>query len=272
MMLIAGYAAALLMGAVLGLIGSGGSILTVPILVYLMGVEPVTATGYSLLIVGATAALGALRFYRQGLIDVKAALVFALPSIVAVYLTRAFVMPALPDPLWDGAVTIGKDSALMVLFALLMVVSAVMMLTKQRKAVSPEAAAEEITAPKAHHPLLIMGEGALVGVATGLLGAGGGFLIIPALVLLMGLPMKEAIGASLFIIALKSLVGFTGDLQNGIVLDFPLLGLFMLATFSGMWGAVHFAGRFDGALLQRLFSYFILLVAAFILWREFAGA
>lgn len=265
---LAGYGAAFLMGAVLGLIGSGGSILTVPILVYLMGVAPVTATAYSLLIVGATAALGAARYYRRGMVNVKAALVFAIPSIIAVYLTRAFVMPALPDPLIDLAgVTMGKDSTLMILFALLMIVSAFMMLRKGApKKQKPETEHNKTDAP--HHPGLIVIEGAVVGVATGLLGAGGGFLIIPALVLLMGMPMKEAIGASLFIIALKSLIGFIGDLQNGIELAFPMLGLVILATFAGMWSAVQIADKFNSARLQKIFSYFLFIIAAFILFSE----
>ncbi len=260
MMEILGYIAAFFMGLTLGSIGGGGSILTVPILVYLMGVTPVTATGYSLLIVGSAAAFGAYRYYRQGLIDVRAAVTFAIPSIVAVYLTRAFLMPAIPDPVFQAPVVVGKDFAIMVLFAVLMVLSAAMMLRNSRK-LTPAASGT-------HHIGLVIVEGAVVGVATGILGAGGGFLIIPALVLLMGMPMKKAVGASLLIIALKSLIGFIGDIQAGIEFQIPLLAFFFMATFAGMFAATLFAHRLDGKKLQQVFAYFTLVVAGIIFFKE----
>ena len=257
---ILGYIAAFIMGVTLGSIGGGGSILTVPILVYIMGVAPVTATGYSLLIVGSAAAFGAFRYYRQGLIDVKAAITFAIPSIIAVYLTRAFLMPAIPDPILSEPFVIGKDIAIMVLFAVLMVAAAVMMLRNSRKLAPPEEAG--------HHVGLIIAEGAVVGVATGILGAGGGFLIIPALVLFMGMDMKRAVGASLFIIALKSLIGFIGDIQSGIEFQMPMLAFFFVATFAGMFAATLVSHKFDGKKLQKVFAFFTLIVAIIILVKE----
>ncbi|MBN66168.1 MAG: permease [Rickettsiales bacterium] len=257
---IIGYIAAILMGATLGSIGGGGSILTVPILVYLMGVTPAVATGYSLLIVGSTAAFGAFRYYRQGLINIKASIAFAIPSIVAVYFTRAFLMPAIPDPVLTEPFVLGKDISIMVLFAMLMVMSAVMMLNNSKK----------LTPPKegGHHVGLILVEGAVVGIATGILGAGGGFLIIPALVLLMGMPMKEAVGASLLIIALKSLIGFIGDLQSGIELQMPLLPIIIACTLGGMFAATMLSHKFDGKKLQGAFAYFTLIVACVIFCKE----
>ena len=257
---IFGYIAAFVMGLTLGSLGSGGSILTVPILVYLMGVAPMTATGYSLLIVGSAAAFGALRYYRQGLVNLRAAVTFAVPSVVAVYLARAFLMPAIPDPIISTPVILGKDMVIMVLFAALMIASALMMLRNSRKITPPK--------EKAHHPVLVFVEGAVVGAATGILGAGGGFLIIPALVLLIGMPMKEAVGASLLIIALKSLIGFTGDLQAGIILQFPMLAVFFAATFGGIWTATKISGTFDGQKMQRFFAFFTLTVAAVIIVME----
>lgn len=260
MLEVLGYVAALLMGAVLGSIGGGGSILTVPILVYLMKVDPVVATGYSLLIVGAAAAFGAFRYWRKGGINLKAALTFAAPSIIAVYLTRAYLMPAIPDPIIATPVMVGKGFAIMVLFSVLMVLAALMMLNNARKLAPPKI-------PTHNVPLIVV-EGAVVGVATGLLGAGGGFLIIPALVLLMGMPMKEAVGASLLIIALKSLIGFIGDVQSGIHLVLPMLAYFFAATFGGMWAATHLAHKLDGKKLQKAFAYFTLVVATLILLKE----
>ena len=257
---LSGYIAAFMMGATLGTIGGGGSILTVPILVYLMGVAPVTATGYSLLIVGSAAAFGAFRYYHKGLVDIKASIIFALPSIATVYLARAWLMPALPDPLLTVPFEIGKDIAIMVLFALLMIVAAGMMLRNSMKAVVPR--------DTPHHPGLVMIEGAVVGLFTGILGAGGGFLIIPALVLLMGMPMAQAVGASLFIIALKSLIGFVGDIQTGIALQMPMLAIFFFATFAGMYSATFLSHKINETALKRGFAVFTLAVAAIILGKE----
>ncbi len=257
-----GYAAAFLMGLTLGTLGGGGSILTVPILVYLMGVAPVTATGYSLLIVGSAAGFGAFQYHRQGLIRVKAALTFAVPSIVAVYLTRAFLVPAIPETLLHAPLLVTKDAAIMVLFAVLMTAAAIMMLRNSRSLAPPS--------NQDHHGVLVVLEGAVVGVATGLLGAGGGFLIIPALVLLMGMPMREAVGASLLIIALKSLIGFLGDVQAGIQLQLPMLAAFFAATFAGMFAATRIAHSIDGRALQQGFAYFTLVVAAVIFVKELA--
>lgn len=268
-MIILGYLAAILMGVVLGVIGGGGSILTVPILVYLMGVPADIATGYSLLIVGATAAFGAVRYFRHGLVDVRASILFAVPSIIAVYLSRAYLMPAIPDTLMTAPITLTKNTAIMVLFAILMLASAAMMLRKAYKQSSASATQSAAIADnKEAKVMLIVLEGAVVGVITGILGAGGGFLIIPALVLFLGMPMKNAVGASLFIIALKSLLGFTGDLQAGIALEVPLLPLMLVATFIGMAVSTKVAGKLEGPALQKFFAYFTLIIAVFIIGKE----
>ncbi len=266
-MLFFGYLAAILMGVVLGVIGGGGSILTVPILVYLMGVPAETATGYSLLIVGATAAFGALRYFRDGLVDVRASVLFAVPSIIAVYLSRAYLMPAIPETLMASPFSLSKNTAIMVLFAALMLVSAIMMLRNAYRP-SPVATSNSASTSSDANVALIVLEGAVVGVITGILGAGGGFLIIPALVLILGMPMKKAVGASLFIIALKSLLGFMGDLQAGIALEVPLLPLMLLATFMGMAISTKVAGKLEGPVLQKFFAYFTLVIAVFIMGKE----
>lgn len=257
---VIGYLAAIIMGLVLGAIGGGGSILTVPILVYLFGQDASTATGYSLLIVGLTATYGAVSYYRQGLIEVKAAITFAIPSIIAVYLTRAFLMPAFPDVIMTSPIVVEKNLLIMVSFALLMMLSAYMMLTKNNSSIKSSGAK--------HNPILIMLEGGLVGVATGILGAGGGFLIIPALVLLMGMEMKKAVGASLLIISLKSLIGFTGDLQAGISIDWILIAKLIAFTIFGMWLATRVASKIESKKLQKGFGIFTLIIAISILTKE----
>ncbi|GAB3003005.1 sulfite exporter TauE/SafE family protein [Psychrosphaera aestuarii] len=270
-MILLGYLMAVLMGVVLGVIGGGGSILTVPILVYLMGVSPDIATGYSLLLVGATAAFGAYRYFKDGLVDVKASLLFAAPSIIAVYITRAFIMPNIPDTLLTSPFELSKNTAIMLLFAALMFASAIMMLLKSYRAKPALESAGDNELPeqtKKPKVTLIMFEGAVVGLVTGILGAGGGFLIIPALVLFLGMPIKNAVGASLFIIALKSLLGFVGDLQAGIPLEVPLLPLMLVATIVGMAVSTKLAKKLDGVTLQKFFAFFTLIIAVFIISKE----
>lgn len=257
-MVILGYLLAVVMGLTLGLIGAGGSILTVPILVYLLGVKPVVATGYSLLVVGSAALTGAIRYQRNGLVNLKAATMFAIPAMVTVLLTRRYIVPAIPDPIGD----IAKDNFIMLFFAALMIVVALFILRPPK-----------VTPNRSHQltPLrvvkLIAGS-AGVGLLTGSVGAGGGFLIIPTLIALFGLPVKEAIGTSLAIIAVNSLVGFNGDLAAGIPLDWPLLGTFLAATLLGMWLGTTLGKRMDGAKLKKLFGLFTLLVGVSVLIEE----
>ena len=260
-----GYIAAIFIGIVLGLIGGGGSILTVPVLVYLMGIDAVLATAYSLFVVGASSAVGAVNNYRQGLIDVRTAVVFAMPSLVAVYLTRLFLVPSIPVLLFSiGNLTVTRDLAIMMLFAVVMVIAAVSMLRGK----SCDTPAADTDARKPYNYPLIATEGVGVGILTGIVAAGGGFLILPALVLLVRLPMKVAVGTSLLIITVKSLIGFLGDLQAGQDIAWDFLGVFTgLAVLGIVIGS--FLGQFiPGHKLKRGFGWFVLLMAAVIIWQE----
>lgn len=257
---ILGYIASIFMGLSLGMIGGGGSILTVPILVYLFGVDPVLSTAYSLFIVGLTALVGGAFYLKRGEVDLKTAMIFAVPSFVGVYLTRAFVMPNLPDPVFSiGEHTISKALLIMAIFAVLMVAASVSMIRSKGK---PKTASD--MSLKARISLIAL-EGLLVGGVTGFVGAGGGFLIIPALVLLVGLPMKLAVGSSLFIIAAKSLLGFVGDLQQGTVIDWTLLlsvaGIAVVGLFIGM----KLSKKVSETALKKGFGVFVLLMGTFIL-------
>jgi uncharacterized protein len=179
-MIVLGYILAVLVGVSLGLIGSGGSILTVPILVYVMDVDPVLATAYSLFIVGATALVGGVQNARLGTVDFKTVLIFGIPSIVAVYLTRAFIVPFIPAEVFSvGDFTVTKPILLMLLFAVVMVAASVSMI-KPSKTQADDQGEKQLSY---NYPMILL-EGSVVGVLTGLVGAGGGFLIIPALVLL----------------------------------------------------------------------------------------
>ena len=194
-----GYFGALCIGLILGLTGGGGSILTVPILVYVMLIDPIIATAYSLFIVGTTSAFGAFQNYRKGLVDIKNGFLFAIPSFIAVYITRRFLVPLIPDTIVEQPFMLTKSTFLMVFFAVIMVLAAISMLKKKKEVV-------ETAGNIAISTLLF--QTFTIGIIIGLVGAGGGFLIIPSLLLFAKLPMKKAVGTSLFIIAMNSLIGF----------------------------------------------------------------
>lgn len=259
---IAGYIASLIIGLSLGLIGGGGSILTVPVLVYLFGVEPVLATAYSLFIVGATSLVGALPKYKQGELNLKTALIFGIPSIIAVFATRSYIVPAIPSHLFTiGSFTLTKSLLLMLLFAVLMVVASVTMI-RTKKVEEEENGAEQVF----NYPVILL-EGAVVGTLTGLVGAGGGFLIIPALVLLSKLPMKQAIGTSLLIIAAKSLIGFTGDLGKHIM-DWNLLLLVTALAVIGIFIGNKLSKKVSSVSLKKGFGWFVLVMGIYIIIKE----
>jgi uncharacterized membrane protein YfcA len=193
---IAGYIASLVIGISLGLIGGGGSILTVPVLVYLFRIEPILATAYSLFIVGFSSLVGTYPKFKEGMVNMRTAVVFGIPSIAAVFATRKYIIPLIPEDIFSiGDFVVTRNILLMVLFAILMVFASVSMILEKSRP-QQEAPVKQ----KFNYPLILV-EGAFVGMLTGLVGAGGGFLIIPALVLLSKLPMKQAIGTSLLIIA-----------------------------------------------------------------------
>lgn len=259
---IAGYLASALIGISLGLIGGGGSILTVPVLVYLFGVNAVEATAYSLFIVGATSLVGTFPKYNQGLVDVKTGLIFGAPSIAAVYLTRKFLVPAIPTEIFTaGDFVVTKSILMMLLFAALMVFASVSMI-RDKKAVS-----EEPKEDKGFNYPMILAEGAIVGMLTGLVGAGGGFLIIPALVLFTGLPMKKAVGTSLMIIAAKSLIGFTGDLGH-FEMNWNLLITVSIIAIAGIFLGNYLSLKIDGAKLKKGFGWFVLVMGVYIIIKE----
>ncbi|MFA7380917.1 MAG: sulfite exporter TauE/SafE family protein [Bacteroidia bacterium] len=259
---IAGYLASALIGISLGLIGGGGSILTVPVLVYLFGVNAVEATAYSLFIVGATSLVGTFPKYKQGLVDVKTGLIFGAPSIAAVYLTRKFLVPAIPTEIFTaGDFVVTKSILMMLLFAALMVFASVSMI-RDKKAVS-----EEPKTDKGFNYPMILAEGAIVGMLTGLVGAGGGFLIIPALVLFTGLSMKKAVGTSLMIIAAKSLIGFTGDLGH-FEMNWNLLITVSIIAIAGIFLGNYLSLKIDGAKLKKGFGWFVLVMGVYIIIKE----
>jgi uncharacterized membrane protein YfcA len=246
-----GYFASIFMGLSLGLIGGGGSILTVPILVYLFAINPILATAYSLFIVGLTALVGGFFYLKKDEVDLKTGFIFAFPSFIGVYLTRAYVVPKLPDPVIAfGTVVITKPHLIMAVFAVLMLFASLSMIKSKsqevkRKPLSPS-----------QKVILISLEGLIVGAITGFVGAGGGFLIIPALVILVGMPMKIAVGTSLFIIAAKSLIGFIGDIQHQPYIDWKLMLSISGIAIGGLIIGVKLSKKVSEKILKKSFGIF----------------
>lgn len=331
-MLTAGFLAAIFIGFTLGLIGGGGSILTVPVLVYLLHIDPVLATAYSLFVVGISSTVGAFNYMKKGLLSYKTAIIFAVPSFIAVFLTRKFLIPAIPEELFSigklnmttevlfilllilvmlgvsllslnklfrgskkhirafllvtpaavmvflirqfvipripedlisvGEFTLTRHMGIMLFFALIMFLSSFSMIRSDGKT-------QEDTEPKGilyNYPMIVA-EGAVIGTITGIVGAGGGFLIIPALVLLAGLPMKMAIGTSLLIIAVKSLAGFMGDVSNQVI-DWVFLLSFTGLAIIGIFIGTYTSKFIDNTKLKKAFGWFVLIMAIYIILKE----
>jgi uncharacterized protein len=259
---VLGYFLAALVGISLGLIGGGGSILMVPILVYVFAVNPVLATSYSLFVVGSTSLVGAFNNYRKGLVSIKTALLFGLTSVTTVFITRKLIMPRLPDVLFSiGDFQVKHDMATMVLFAVLMLMASFAMIKDGKRNVNADTNTSSADTAK----LLLFG--VLVGLTTGFLGAGGGFLIIPSLVLILKTPMKKAVGTSLLIIALNSLIGFTGDL-NHIKFDWKFLIIITAIAVAGIFIGGALAKKIESHKLKKGFGWFVLVMGIYIIIKE----
>lgn len=258
-----GYLASIVIGIVLGLLGGGGSILSIPILVYLFQIDVVMAAAYSLFIVGVTSFVGAIPKYKHHLVNVKTGILFGIPSVLSIFVTRKWIVSAIPEILIQTEVfTLNKRNFLLGVFALLMVLASISMIRGKKS--------ENTFEDHRFKFFLLILEGSFVGLLTGLVGAGGGFLIIPALVFLTGLKFKTAVGSSLFIISLNSLMGFFGDLMNYTIdwkLLLPITGLAVTGIFIGNF----FSKRLEGILLRKLFGWFVLLMGLYILTKEFSN-
>ncbi len=260
---IVGYIIAIAIGVSLGMIGGGGSILTIPLLVYIFGVDPVLATLYSLFIVGSTSLIGGIPKYIQGLVHLKTALWFGIPSIFSVLLTRAFISPAIPQQILRiGNFHLTKPVFLMLLFSSLMIGASLSMIKGERVKVPRRKKSDyKIT--------LIILEGVLVGLLTGLVGAGGGFLIIPALIMFGRLPMKTAVGTSLIIIAANSTIGFLGGLaHHRNEIDWKFMIILTLLAISGIFIGHRISKKWDGEKLKKNFGRIILVLGIAILLNE----
>lgn len=255
---IAGYIAAVFIGLVLGILGGGGSILSIPILVYLFKMDAVSASAYSLFIVGVTSFIGAIPKYRDHFVDLKTGITFGIPSIVTIFSTRKWIVPSIPNVVLETEhLTITKRFLLLGIFAILMIIASVTMIRGRKEKENKHL----------YLPSLLIIEGMLIGFLTGLIGTGGGFLIIPALVLLMGLRFKIAVGTSLFIIAINSLMGFLGDVLNHPINWNFLLLITALAVIGVLVGNI-LSRKVPSEKLRKIFGWFTLGMGVWILLKE----
>ena len=258
---IAGYIASLFIGVSLGLIGGGGSILTVPVLVYSFGISPTLGISYSLFVVGFTSLVGAFNNYRKDLVNFKTALLFGASSITTVFITRKFIIPHVPDVFFTiGSFQVTHALFVMVVFAVLMLAASIFMIRNKKASAGENSASKK-------KPVLLLFYGILIGLVTGFLGAGGGFLLIPALVILMKLPMKEAIGTSLLIISLNSLIGFVGDIGRHPI-DWKFLSIITAIAIAGVFAGGFFNQKVNAEKLKKGFGWFVLVMGIYILTRE----
>ena len=256
---ILAYLSIMLVGIVLSVVGGGGSILTVPIFVYLFSLPADIATSYSLFLVGVAAGVGAIQYTKQGLVNFKIGAIFAVPAFLGVFLVRKFLMPEIPAEISLGFVSMSKDQLIMTVFAVIMLAASVSMIRGRKEGESEE-----------NHPLnlpLITLEGLIVGAVTGFVGAGGGFLIIPALVILAKIPMKEAVATSLMIITVKSLFGFTGDIGQ-LPIDWPFLFITAGISALGILVGNRIGKHIPPGKLKKGFGYFVLLMGTIIIAQQ----
>jgi len=259
---IFGYIASVLIGVSLGLIGGGGSIFTVPVLVYLFGIDAFLATEYSLFIVGTSSMIGSVSYFKNGLVNMKTVLIFGIPSVISIFLTRNFLLPLIPDHIFRiGNFVITKNIFLLLIFAGLMIAASYKMIRKNK------VLEIKTTSSQKNNTFLAAGEGSVVGILTGLVGAGGGFMIIPALVNFLKIPMKVAIGTSLVIISLNSLIGFFSSV-NHLEIDWSFLISITFIAIIGIVIGTQLSKKINGERLKPIFGWFILIMGVYIIVKE----
>lgn len=255
-----GYLASILIGFVLGLIGGGGSILTIPMLVYLFEIEAQLATTYSLFIVGISAATGVYSNYRERNLHFSTALYFAVPSVFSLLIVRKLILPKIPESfIILNNITLFKNKLILVCFGLLMISAAIFMIKTRIK--------DNHTINHENKRILAI-IGFSMGFIIGVLGAGGGFLIIPSLLLFSNLNMKQSVGTSLLIISINSFIGFSNDIMSGVVIDFMFLTKIATLAIIGMFIGTAFAKKLDGNQLKPIFGWTVLLMGIYIIIKE----
>jgi len=256
-----GYLLAVFVGITLGMLGSGGSILSVPILVYVMGIEPTLATAYSLFVIGTTSLVGGIHKAKQKLVDFYKVILFGIPAILSVFVTRKILVPRIPEVIFTtDQFTLTKSVLIMVVFAFVMIFASVRMIKPLKEKIVVEGVKLN------YYKIALMG--ILIGLVSGFVGAGGGFLIVPTLLIFANTPMKMAVGTSLFIVSAQSLIGFTGDIMSNQIIDWKLLEYFTLASIIGIFIGNFISKKIEDQKLKTSFGWFVLAMGIYIIIRE----
>lgn len=258
---LTGYILAVFVGITLGMLGSGGSILSVPILVYVMSIEPTLATAYSLFVIGTTSLVGGIHKAKQNLVDYKKVVLFGIPAVISVFITRKIIVPRIPNIIFStDSFTLSKSILLMVVFAIVMIFASVRMIQPLKEKIVLEG--EKLN----YYKIVLMG--ILIGLVSGFVGAGGGFLIVPTLLFFAKTPIKMAVGTSLFIVAAQSLIGFVGDIMSNQIIDWKLLQFFTLASILGIFIGNFISKKVEDQKLKTGFGWFVLAMGIYIIIRE----
>lgn len=258
---IVGYILAVFVGMTLGMLGSGGSILSVPILVYVMGIEPTLATAYSLFVIGTTSLVGGIHKAKQRLVDFNKVLLFGIPAVISVFVTRKVFVPKIPEIIVESEEFIlSKSILIMVVFAIVMIFASVRMIRPLKE--------NKVSDDEKLNYIKIVVLGICIGLVSGFVGAGGGFLIVPTLLFFANTPMKMAVGTSLFIVSLQSLIGFTGDIMSDQIIDWKLLELFTIASIVGIFIGNFISKKVADEKLKIGFGWFVLAMGIYIIIRE----
>lgn len=265
-MIIAGFICFLCIGLILGLIGGGGSILGVPVLVYILCYSADMATSYSLFIVGLTSLIGALAYLRRGEISAEAIAQFAIASMITVFCVRKYVMPAIPLEFNLLGFTVTKQALIMVVFSILILCSSYSMIKKRKANNIRQVKWDEFARSPLGVPFVIL-LGVCVGFITGFVGAGGGFIIVPVLIFFLRLKFKKAIGTSLCIIAINSLIGFTGNFGHQHIDWQFLLTISAICALGILLGSL-LSNKISAQKLKPAFGWFTLTVGVFVLVKE----
>jgi uncharacterized membrane protein YfcA len=256
-----GYILAVFVGMTLGMLGSGGSILSVPILVYVMGIEPTLATAYSLFVIGSTSLVGGIYKANQKLVDFNKVILFGIPAVISVFITRKIIVPKIPEVIATiGYFTLTKSVLIMIVFAIVMIFASVRM-------IQPLKEKNFSDAEKLNYSTIAL-LGICIGLVSGFVGAGGGFLIVPALLIFAKTPIKTAVGTSLFIVAAQSLIGFSGDIMSGQIIDWKLLEYFTLASVIGIFTGSFISKKVADTKLKTSFGWLVLFMGIYIIIRE----
>lgn len=257
-----GYILAIFVGMTLGMLGSGGSILSVPILVYVMGIEPTLATAYSLFVIGTASLVGGFQKAKQKAVDFRKVVLFGIPTVITVFITRKIIVPEIPNVIISSdGFTLDKSVLIMIVFAVVMIIASVKMIKPSEMPI--------LSGDEKVHYYKIAFYGICIGLLSGFVGAGGGFLIIPTLLFLAKTPMKVAVGTSLFIVASQSLIGFLGDINGSQSIDWKLLLVFTSCSIVGIFIGNFISRKVEGVKLKTAFGWFVLAMGIYIMIKEF---